>query len=113
MTNQEAEFFTKDKAMTTYHKFKTDKGEEYGSFEVWFNEVCFDEDTYWEGWYWHACFPGCEYEEERMFRGMPCKIPHRHSPAHFKVGEVFSRCINAQESANEIERCNSLFAYRI
>lgn len=33
-----------------YHRFKTEDGEYYGSFEV--TEAR-------EGWYWQACFPGC------------------------------------------------------
>lgn len=37
-----------------YHKFKNEDGEEYGSFEV-FWEV----DDGKEGWYWWSCLPGC------------------------------------------------------
>lgn len=32
-----------------YHRFHAEDGSEFGSFEI-----------FWaEGWYWHACFPGC------------------------------------------------------
>ena len=37
----------------TYHQFRDDLGEPYGSFEVFYS---IEVDP---GWYWWACFPGC------------------------------------------------------
>ena len=34
-----------------YHQFKNEDGEEYGSFEVFWNDQ--------EQWFWWPCFPGC------------------------------------------------------
>ena len=48
-----------------YHQFETDKGDPYGSFEVFWAEegMTYEADGVWEtsppGWYWWACFPGC------------------------------------------------------
>lgn len=46
----------------SFHRFKNEDGEEYGSFEVFqYTEV--GESQYFNktkpGWYWWACFPGC------------------------------------------------------
>lgn len=41
----------------SYHQFKDDEGQPYGSFEVWFSPG--NEQEGEEGWYWWACFPGC------------------------------------------------------
>lgn len=35
-----------------HHPFINERGEEYGGFEVFWN----DDDA---GWYWWACMPGC------------------------------------------------------
>jgi hypothetical protein len=51
----------------SYHQFRDDSGESYGSFEVF--HVSIEESKrrdsqpdLWHcesGWYWHPCFPGC------------------------------------------------------
>lgn len=44
-----------------YHSFKSEDGVEYGAFEVyWFDDGQVD------GWFWHACFPGCLPDGEAM-----------------------------------------------
>tara|TARA_R100001126_G_scaffold102699_1_gene88390 strand:+ start:902 stop:1108 length:207 start_codon:yes stop_codon:yes gene_type:complete len=45
----------------TYHQFRDDLGEPYGSFEVFYDIRALtpmgkEVDP---GWYWWACFPGC------------------------------------------------------
>ena len=46
----------------SYHQFKDENGDEYGSFEV-FGAGRFagmeSANNYPDGWYWRACFPGC------------------------------------------------------
>lgn len=49
-----------------FHRFKTDLGHEYGSFEVlWIEETKRDYDGFnsmdalASGWYWQPGFPGC------------------------------------------------------
>lgn len=42
----------------SYHQFRNDEGEPYGSFEVWEADRDIDRDLA-PGWYWWACFPGC------------------------------------------------------
>lgn len=37
--------------MMAYHQFKDENGEEYGSFEVFWNDQ--------EQWFWWPCWPGC------------------------------------------------------
>lgn len=41
----------------SYHSFLSDTGEEYGSFEIF--EAWQMNDDLPNGFYWHACFPGC------------------------------------------------------
>jgi hypothetical protein len=52
----------------SYHRFKSESGEEYGSFEVFYDDGAtprlMDPESNSEtsldaGWYWWACFPGC------------------------------------------------------
>jgi len=38
---------------SNYGSFVNEEGEEYGSFEVFY------EDQVGKGWYWWACWPGC------------------------------------------------------
>ena len=40
----------------SYHQFRNETGEAFGSFEVFRYE---DELPAMVGWYWQACFPGC------------------------------------------------------
>ena len=53
------------------HAFKTETGDEYGSFEVFaldgsINDDVLDDDgcPMEPGWYWWACFPGCLPDSE-------------------------------------------------
>jgi len=46
----------------TYHQFRDDLGEPYGSFETFFTCGSFEPDApegFEPGWYWVAGFPGC------------------------------------------------------
>lgn len=54
----------------SYHHFKDENGNEYGSFEVFYKtekEIRDEWDSVWinstagrlTGWYWWPCFPGC------------------------------------------------------
>ena len=50
----------------TYHQFRDDLGEPYGSFEVFHSNCTGPDSGHWisgetiqPGWYWWACFPGC------------------------------------------------------
>ena len=46
----------------SYHEFRNENGEEFGSFETFFTCGSFDqeaEDSHSPGWYWQAGFPGC------------------------------------------------------
>lgn len=54
----------------SYHRFKTDDGDEYGSFEVFHFDPASEgvDAEAWKdgdgellpaGYYWWACFPGC------------------------------------------------------
>lgn len=45
----------------TFHKFRTDLGEPYGSFEVFHTTRTLNADpTVQEiGWFWWPCWPGC------------------------------------------------------
>lgn len=48
-----------------YHAFKDADGQEYGSFEVFWNDGTLraeddpDQPRLPDGWYWWACYPGC------------------------------------------------------
>jgi hypothetical protein len=55
---------SKREEIMSYYQFKDENGDEYGSFEVFFetdNGVEFipEADYLAEGYYWRACFPGC------------------------------------------------------
>tara|TARA_R110001592_G_scaffold162401_2_gene395582 strand:- start:5431 stop:5652 length:222 start_codon:yes stop_codon:yes gene_type:complete len=48
----------------SYHEFRNETGEAFGSFEVFHHykdsfSVLPDEFDYSTGWYWRAGFPGC------------------------------------------------------
>jgi len=45
----------------SYYRFKDEDGEEYGSFEVFYDEGTEQPnvETVPAGYYWWACFPGC------------------------------------------------------
>tara|TARA_R100000278_G_scaffold69922_1_gene55390 strand:+ start:524 stop:730 length:207 start_codon:yes stop_codon:yes gene_type:complete len=45
----------------TYHQFRDDLGEPYGSFEVFYDIKSLTPmgKEVHPGWYWWACFPGC------------------------------------------------------
>ena len=46
----------------SYHQFRNETGEAFGSFETFFTCGSFDqeaEDSHAPGWYWQAGFPGC------------------------------------------------------
>lgn len=59
-----------------YHRFKTEDGEEYGSFEVFWDDQDdagmgprnYDRDgnPVEPGWYWWSCFPGCLPDSDAM-----------------------------------------------
>jgi hypothetical protein len=54
------------KNLEGYHRFKSENGEEFGSFEV-FEITTRSEQEAWElpsGWFWAAGFPGCLYDGE-------------------------------------------------
>lgn len=45
----------------SYHRFKDEDGNEYGSFEVFYvpeNDLRQELESV-RGWYWWPCFPGC------------------------------------------------------
>jgi hypothetical protein len=49
----------------SYHQFKTEPDETYGSFAVFYNGTGADQVTVDEiGWYWWPCFPGCLPESD-------------------------------------------------
>ena len=43
----------------SYHPFKSEGGEDYGSFEVFEVEAEEANEVNSPRWYWQACFPGC------------------------------------------------------
>lgn len=46
----------------SYHQFRDDEGNAYGSFEVFrIDRIAqrSDDEQRAPGWYWWACFPGC------------------------------------------------------
>ena len=46
----------------SYHEFRNETDEAFGSFEVFFTCGSFDqesEESIQPGWYWQAGFPGC------------------------------------------------------
>ena len=47
----------------SYHQFRDQTGEPYGSFETFFYYDSLGKDRPYRlgerGWYWHACQPGC------------------------------------------------------
>ena len=51
----------------SYHKFKSENLDEYGSFEVFHSPEAYELGTDYEaGWYWWACFPGCMPDGDPM-----------------------------------------------
>lgn len=42
-----------------YHQFKSETGEAYGSFEIFYISKAEEYGGLEEGWYWQSCFPGC------------------------------------------------------
>jgi hypothetical protein len=50
-----------------YHQFTSEDGEPHGSFEVfWHNGDDSEDDSmaFAPGWYWWACFPGCQPDSD-------------------------------------------------
>ena len=47
----------------SYHQFRNETGEAFGSFETFFYYDAIGTDHFGRigdrGWYWHACLPGC------------------------------------------------------
>ena len=50
----------------SYHQFTAENGEPFGSFEVFYDFPEHDDGTKHDGYYWHACFPGCLPDGEAM-----------------------------------------------
>jgi hypothetical protein len=56
----------------SFHAFKDDEGNEFGSFEAFrvdatsdtYTDDEGDQHTLTPGWYWWACFPGCLPDSE-------------------------------------------------